>query len=31
MPTKMLLDIAYYEMIEPNELIKRIKEYLKWT
>lgn len=28
MPTKMLLDIAYYEMIEPNELIKRIKEYL---
>jgi hypothetical protein len=30
MPTKMLLDIAYYEEIESNELIKRIKEYLKW-
>ena len=30
MPTKMLLDIAHYENIEPNELIKRIKEYLKW-
>jgi hypothetical protein len=29
MPTKMLLDIAYYEEIESNELIKRIKEYLK--
>lgn len=28
MPTKMLLDIAYYEEIEPHELIKRIKEYL---
>lgn len=28
MPTKMLLDIAYYEQMEPNELIKRIKEYL---
>lgn len=29
MPTKMVLDIAYYEKIEPNELVKRIKEYLK--
>ena len=29
MPTKMLLDIAYYENIEPNELIKNIKGYLK--
>lgn len=29
MPTKILLDIAYYEKIEPNELTKRIKEYLK--
>lgn len=28
MPTKMLLDIAYYEKIEPNELIKKIKENL---
>ena len=29
MPTKTLLDIAYYEEIDPNILIKRIKEYLK--
>ena len=29
MPTKMILDIAYYEEIDPNELVKRIKEYLK--
>lgn len=29
MPNKMLLDIAYYEKIEPNQLIKNIKEYLK--
>ena len=28
MPIKMVLDIAYFEKIEPNELIKRIKEYL---
>ena len=28
MPLKMILDIALYEKIEPNELIKRIKEYL---
>lgn len=28
MPLKMILDIALYEQIEPNELIKRIKEYL---
>lgn len=29
MPTKVILDIAYYEKMEPNELIKKIKEYLK--
>ena len=29
MSTKMILDIAHYEKIEPNELVKRIKEYLK--
>lgn len=29
MPTKMVLDIAYYEKIEPNELVRRIKEYLE--
>ena len=28
MPIKMMLDIACYEEIEPNELIKKIKEYL---
>lgn len=28
MPISMILDIAYYEEIEPSELIKRIKEYL---
>ena len=29
MPINMILSIAKYEKIEPNELIKRIKEYLK--
>ena len=29
MPLKTILDIAYYEEIEPSELVKRIKEYLK--
>ena len=29
MPISMILDIAYYEEIEPNELVKSIKEYLK--
>lgn len=29
MPIQMILDIAHFEKIEPNELIKRIKEYLK--
>lgn len=29
MPISMILDIASYEQIEPNELIKNIKEYLK--
>ena len=28
MPLKMILDIALYEQMEPNELVKRIKEYL---
>lgn len=28
MPIKMILDIAYFEKIEPNELVKRMKEYL---
>ena len=28
MPIQMILDIAHFEKIEPNELIKRIKEYL---
>jgi len=28
MPIKMVLDIAYFEKIEPNELLKRMKEYL---
>ena len=28
MPIKMILDIAYFEEIEPNELLKRMKEYL---
>ena len=29
MPIKMILDIAYYEKIEPNKLLKEMKEYLK--
>ena len=28
MPIKTILDIAYYEKINPNELIEKIKEYL---
>ena len=28
MPIKMILDIACYEKIEPNELLKKMKEYL---
>lgn len=28
MPIQMILDIAHFEKIEPNELLKRIKEYL---
>lgn len=28
MPIQMILDIAHFEKIEPNELMKRIKEYL---
>lgn len=29
MPVSMILDIAYYEKIEPNKLLKEMKEYLK--
>lgn len=31
MPTKILLDIASFERIEPNQLMKEMREYLIWT